>query len=155
MRGFTEGNANNSDDSSGLTASFGSNVDNSEAAELQLPIEDVGRIMEKILPSNAKLSQDARETVQESATEFISFVTSEAAAKCQNENRKTISADDICWGLGNVGLNNYGTAVRRYLQKYRDDELESSATSRVSTSDEEYPSLRLFEGDKDSSTDRR
>ncbi|URD93574.1 Histone-like transcription factor (CBF/NF-Y) and archaeal histone [Musa troglodytarum] len=40
-----------------------------------LPIANVGRIMKKALPANAKISKDAKETVQECVSEFISFIT--------------------------------------------------------------------------------
>ncbi|KAL5148394.1 Nuclear transcription factor Y subunit B-1 [Glycine soja] len=41
------------------------------------------RIMKKTLPSNGKIAEDAKETVQECISEFISFVTSEARDKCR------------------------------------------------------------------------
>ena len=37
---------------------------------------------------NAKIAKDAKETVQECVSEFISFITSEASDKCQMEKRK-------------------------------------------------------------------
>lgn len=42
-----------------------------------LPVANIGRIMKKGLPSNAKITKDAKETVQECVSEFISFITSE------------------------------------------------------------------------------
>ncbi len=42
-----------------------------------LPIANVSRIMKKTLPGNAKIAKDAKETVQECVSEFISFITSE------------------------------------------------------------------------------
>ena len=42
-----------------------------------LPVANISRIMKKALPSNAKIAKDAKETVQECVSEFISFVTSE------------------------------------------------------------------------------
>ena len=42
-----------------------------------LPIANISRIMKKTLPSNAKIAKDAKETVQECVSEFISFITSE------------------------------------------------------------------------------
>lgn len=44
-----------------------------------LPIANISRIMKKALPSNGKIAKDAKETVQECVSEFISFVTSEYA----------------------------------------------------------------------------
>jgi histone H3/H4 len=42
-----------------------------------LPIANIARIMKKQLPPNAKIAKDAKETVQECVSEFISFLTSE------------------------------------------------------------------------------
>ncbi len=42
-----------------------------------LPIANIGRIMKEALPRDAKISKEARETVQECVSEFISFITSE------------------------------------------------------------------------------
>lgn len=44
-----------------------------------LPIANIGRIMKKALPANGKIAKDAKDTVQECVSEFISFVTSEYA----------------------------------------------------------------------------
>ncbi|CAA0814492.1 Nuclear transcription factor Y subunit B-8 [Striga hermonthica] len=44
-----------------------------------LPIANIGRIMKKALPTNGKIAKDAKDTVQECVSEFISFVTSEYA----------------------------------------------------------------------------
>ncbi|KAK4355693.1 hypothetical protein RND71_024664 [Anisodus tanguticus] len=72
-----------------------------------LSIANVGRIMNQILPQNAKISKEAKETMQECVSEFISFVTGEASDKCHKEKRKTLNADDICWALGSLGFNDY------------------------------------------------
>lgn len=42
-----------------------------------LPVANISRIMKKALPANAKIAKDAKETVQECVSEFISFITSE------------------------------------------------------------------------------
>lgn len=42
-----------------------------------LPIANISRIMKKGLPANGKTAKDAKETVQECVSEFISFITSE------------------------------------------------------------------------------
>ena len=46
-----------------------------------LPIANISRIMKKALPANAKIAKDAKETVQECVSEFISFITSECDPK--------------------------------------------------------------------------
>ncbi|GFP83444.1 nuclear transcription factor y subunit b-5 [Phtheirospermum japonicum] len=69
--------------------------------------------MKHILPPNAKISKEAKETMQECASEFIGFVTSEAS-----EN------DDICWAMGTLGFDDYAGPLKRYLDKYREIEVE-------------------------------
>jgi histone H3/H4 len=51
--------------------------------------------MESYMVPTAKIAKDAKECVQECVSEFISFITSEAAEKCQLEKRKTVGGDDI------------------------------------------------------------
>ncbi|KAJ6366079.1 hypothetical protein OIU77_002619 [Salix suchowensis] len=63
--------------------------------------------MKKSLPANAKISKEAKETVQECVSEFISFITGEASDKCQREKRKTINGDDLLWAMTILGFENY------------------------------------------------
>lgn len=37
-----------------------------------------------------QIAKDAKETIQECVSEYISFITSEASDKCQQEKRKTV-----------------------------------------------------------------
>lgn len=89
-----------------------------------LPIANVGRIMKQILPPNAKISKEAKETMQECVSEFISFVTGEASDKCHKEKRKTVNGDDICWALATLGFDDYAEPLKRYLLKFRESEGE-------------------------------
>ncbi|RDX57869.1 Nuclear transcription factor Y subunit B-7, partial [Mucuna pruriens] len=89
-----------------------------------LPIANVGRIMKKAIPGNGKISKDAKETVQECVSEFISFVTGEASDKCQREKRKTINGDDIIWAITTLGFEDYVDPLKSYLQKYKEIEGE-------------------------------
>ncbi|CAA2958863.1 nuclear transcription factor Y subunit B-4-like [Olea europaea subsp. europaea] len=65
--------------------------------EEQEKLPNVGRTMKYILPQNAKISKEAKETMQECVTKFISFI------KCHKENRKTVNGDDLCWALSSLG----------------------------------------------------
>ena len=42
-----------------------------------MPIGNVIGIMPKVLPTHAKISDDAKETIQKCVSEYISFITSE------------------------------------------------------------------------------
>ena len=107
--------------------SGGHNANNELSAREQdrfLPIANVSRIMKKALPANAKISKDAKETVQECVSEFISFITGEASDKCQREKRKTINGDDLLWAMTTLGFEEYVEPLKVYLQKYREMEGE-------------------------------
>lgn len=95
-----------------------------------LPIANVGRIMKKVIPGNGKISKDAKETVQECVSEFISFVTGEASDKCQREKRKTINGDDIIWAITTLGFEDYVSPLKVYLDKYREIEGEKVNTPK-------------------------
>lgn len=95
-----------------------------------LPIANVGRIMKKVIPANGKISKDAKETVQECVSEFISFVTGEASDKCQREKRKTINGDDIIWAITTLGFDDYVEPLKTYLVKYREIEGEKVNTPK-------------------------
>ncbi|KAE8721881.1 Nuclear transcription factor Y subunit B-8 [Hibiscus syriacus] len=92
-----------------------------------LPIANISRIMKKALPANAKVAKDAKETVQECVSEFISFITSEASDKCQKEKRKTINGDDLLWAMATLGFEDYIDPLKIYLAKYREGDTKGSA----------------------------
>jgi len=84
-----------------------------------LPIANVSRIMKASVPPTAKIAKDAKECVQECVSEFISFITSEAAEKCQLEKRKTIGGEDILYAMGTLGFENYAETLKIHLAKLR------------------------------------
>lgn len=85
-----------------------------------LPIANVARIMKQALPDNAKIAKEAKECMQECVSEFISFITSEASEKCQQEKRKTVNGEDILYAMTSLGFENYAEALKIYLAKYRE-----------------------------------
>lgn len=119
-----------------------------------LPIANVGRIMKQILPPTAKISKEAKQTMQECATEFISFVTGEASDKCHKENRKTVNGDDICWALTALGFDNYAEVLVRYLHKYREAEREkANQISKGSDNNNNNNHITIADQDEDKDGD--
>ena len=98
-----------------------------------LPMANISRIMKKSLPTDVKISKEAKETVQECVSEFISFVTSEATEKCMLEKRKTISGDDLLWAMSTLGFDEYVDTLKIYLSKYRDSAKGDTDSSRASS----------------------
>jgi histone H3/H4 len=75
--------------------------------------------MKNSVPPSAKIAKDAKECVQECVSEFISFITSEAAERCLLEKRKTIGGEDILHALATLGFDNYAEALKIHLAKLR------------------------------------
>ncbi|KAJ7972451.1 Nuclear transcription factor Y subunit B [Quillaja saponaria] len=95
-----------------------------------LPIANISRIMKKALPANGKVAKDAKETVQECVSEFISFITSEASDKCQREKRKTINGDDLLWAIATLGFEDYIDPLKIYLTRYREMEGDTKGSAK-------------------------
>ncbi|CAA7034337.1 unnamed protein product [Microthlaspi erraticum] len=85
-----------------------------------MPIANVIRIMRRILPAHAKISDDSKETIQECVSEYISFITGEANERCQREQRKTITAEDVLWAMSKLGFDDYIEPITLYLHRYRE-----------------------------------
>ncbi|KAL8782249.1 MAG: hypothetical protein Q9213_005552 [Squamulea squamosa] len=84
-----------------------------------LPVAKVARTMKDALPEDAKISKDAKECMQECVSEFISFITSEAADRCQQDKRKAVDGEDLLFAMTSLGFENYAEALTIYLSKYR------------------------------------
>ena len=85
-----------------------------------LPMANISRIMIQATPIHGKIAKDSRESIQECVSEFISFITSEAAENCQASKRKKITGEDILLAMSNLGFDNYIEPLKLYLQKYRE-----------------------------------
>lgn len=99
-----------------------------------LPIANVARIMKLALPENAKIAKEAKECMQECVSEFISFITSEASEKCQQEKRKTVNGEDILFAMTSLGFENYAEALKIYLSKYRETQSARGENQRPPSS---------------------
>jgi len=85
-----------------------------------LPIANIAKIMKKGVPEKGKIAKDAKETIQECVSEFISFITSEASDRCLQEKRKTITGEDILLAMLTLGFDSYVEPLRTFLTKVRD-----------------------------------
>ncbi|KAL1556160.1 nuclear transcription factor Y subunit B-1-like [Salvia divinorum] len=84
-----------------------------------MPVANVTRIMRRALPPNAKIADDAKETIQECVTEFIAYVTTEANSRCHGECRKTITPEDVVGAMEALGFHNYSDTLSLFLSNYR------------------------------------
>ncbi|GAB4845946.1 hypothetical protein Ancab_024952 [Ancistrocladus abbreviatus] len=92
-----------------------------------LPMANVTRIMRRALHPNAKIADDAKDTIQECVSEFIGYITTDVKDRCQNEQRKTITAEDVIWSMDKLGFENYIKPLSLYLKRYREIEMGEDA----------------------------
>lgn len=83
--------------------------------------------MRTVLPAHAKISDGAKEAVQECVTEYISLITSEANERCMREHRKTLTPEDLLYAMAKLGFDDYIQPLTLYLNRYR--AFESQRTS--------------------------
>ncbi|OCH84778.1 histone-fold-containing protein [Obba rivulosa] len=95
-----------------------------------LPIANVSRIMKAAVPPTAKISKEAKECVQECVSEFISFITSESAEKCQMEKRKTIGGEDILYAMVTLGFDMYAETLKIHLAKLRQHQSTAASNAK-------------------------
>jgi len=84
-----------------------------------LPIANISRIMKRALPTNAKMSKEAKACIQECVSEFIGFITSEASDRLVEDKRKTITGDDVIDSMKALGFDIYMNFLNTFLERYR------------------------------------
>lgn len=83
-----------------------------------LPAANVTRIVREALPSTCRLSKDFKETLIESASEFILFVTSEANDICLADKRKMLTVADLVEAFRRLGLESYADSAAEFAEVY-------------------------------------
>ncbi|CAN0910611.1 Nuclear transcription factor Y subunit B-6 [Linum grandiflorum] len=122
--------------------------------ECYMPTANITRIMRQILPDNSKITDDAKQAVTKSVSEFIRLITGEANDRCQSEQRRTVTADDLICSMYNMGFDDYARTLSLYLAKYRRQSTDQEAL-QVACRDPTLPckpttaapSLHMFVGD--------
>ncbi|XP_073132240.1 transcriptional activator hap3-like [Henckelia pumila] len=83
---------------------------------------NVTRIMRSVLPENAKIADDAKETVQECVSEFIDYITREANTTCHRDHRKTITPEDVLFAMETTKFHNYAETLTQFLRRHREED---------------------------------
>ena len=87
----------------------------SRAQDRLLPLSNLGRIMKRVLPHDAKVSKGSKEAMQEMVGEFICFVTSEANDLCKEDpqpGKKTLHGAHITGACANLDLAELVAPIR-------------------------------------------
>jgi len=82
-----------------------------------------------------KVAKEAKEVIQECVSDFIGFVTSDAAERLEEDKRKTITADDILGSIRALGFDQYVPILEEFmreLQAYKSRQSKPSKRPRKS-----------------------
>ncbi|XP_012857606.1 PREDICTED: nuclear transcription factor Y subunit B-1-like [Erythranthe guttata] len=84
-----------------------------------MPIANITRILRRVLPTHAKIADDAKEAIQECVSEFISFITAEANRRCRRDYRRTVTPEDVLAAMASLGFGDYLESLTVFLNNHR------------------------------------
>ncbi|KAL7129376.1 hypothetical protein ABFS83_13G062200 [Erythranthe nasuta] len=88
-------------------------------ADQYMLISNITRIMRRVLPAHARITDDAKEAIQECVSEFISFITAEANGRCHRDYRNTVTPEDVLATMVSLGFDAYLEPLALFLNKHR------------------------------------
>ncbi len=87
--------------------------------EESIPRSVILRIVKKILPSVATVSEECLEKMQICVASFISLISSEAGICAHVNNNNAVLGTDIVASLGSLGFDDYSQIALAYTNAYR------------------------------------
>jgi histone H3/H4 len=87
--------------------------------EVVLPLVTIEALMRKWLPPDAAVSSASKELMRTCVVELIAFVTSEACDLARDEERATLTGDDIVRAARKLGFRDYDAPLTQFLAAYR------------------------------------
>ncbi|EYU40565.1 hypothetical protein MIMGU_mgv1a023560mg [Erythranthe guttata] len=96
-----------------------------------MPMTYIVRVLRRVLPPHAKISDDAKKTIQECVSKFIFFVTSEANETAHREYKTPIYPEDVTAGMASLEFNDYVEPLTVFLNKYRAEDPKRTASVQV------------------------
>lgn len=77
-----------------------------EDEELTIPRAAMNKLIKELVP-DMRVANESRELILQCCSEFIRLVTNEANAICEQQQKKTMSADHVLDALDKLGLGSY------------------------------------------------
>lgn len=77
-----------------------------EDEELFIPRAAMNKLIKELLP-DIRVANDSRELILQCCSEFIHCITTEANSICENQQKKTMSAEHVLNALDNLGFSGY------------------------------------------------
>ena len=80
--------------------------DEDQDDELTIPRAAMNKMIKELLP-NIRVANDARELILNCCTEFIHLISSESNDICNQQQKKTISAEHVLAALDKLGYGDF------------------------------------------------
>ena len=77
-----------------------------EDEELTIPRAAMNKLIKELVP-DIRVANESRELMLQCCSEFIRLITNEANAICEEQQKKTMSADHVLDALDKLGLGSY------------------------------------------------
>jgi histone H3/H4 len=110
--------------------------------EAVLPIATIDGLMRQWIPADARVSSESKELMRKCVVELIAFVTSEACDLAREEQRTTLTGDDIVRAARKLGFHEYERPLTQFLAAYaaaaRPATRSSSSSGPVGGVNDEY-----------------
>lgn len=77
-----------------------------EDEELTIPRAAMNKLIKELLP-DIRVATESRDLILQCCSEFIRLITNEANAICEEQQKKTLSAEHVMEALDKLGLSSY------------------------------------------------
>lgn len=94
--------------------------------DVSLPKATVCKLLDDILPSDTRMTQEVRELFVDCCTEFINLISSEANEISGKDNRKTIGPEHVMKALETLGFESYIEEVKASHAQHKVDSKEGA-----------------------------
>lgn len=85
-----------------------SSAEKGEEEELTIPRAAMNKLIKELVP-DIRVANDSRDIILQCCSEFIRVVTSEANSICEEQQKKTMSAEHVMEALDKLGFSSYKT----------------------------------------------
>lgn len=87
--------------------------------DITIPRAAMNKMIKELCP-NTRVANDARELILNCSTEFIHLLSSESNEMCNNQLKKTISAEHVLMALDSLGFSDFKKDCEEVLTECKD-----------------------------------
>ncbi|KAI1301535.1 Protein Dr1 [Halotydeus destructor] len=91
-----------------------SEKDRGEDEDLNLPRAAMNKLIKELVP-DIRVANDTRELILQCCSQFIRLITTESNVICEEQQKKTMSAEHVLGALDKLGLESYKSEAESVL----------------------------------------